>query len=221
MPSQAGRPKRRLLPAWLSLAWHGVLLALLLVLEISPRAKVVQRPDAEAVALLETAGGSHAIPLLLPKMPTAAHTREPSPDEETKAKTMLPVKSETPLKTSGGGTPPTPHAGDGSANAPRGNGSDDESVKPAFPVFSPRPPVTDRSLLPATQQQIVIDVKVDALGAVIGENLLKGLGNELDKIVLDTVKTWRFQPATVNGKPVPTEAELIFPFDPRYPITPS
>ena len=27
--------------------------------------------------------------------------------------------------------------------------------------------------------------------------------------VLETVKTWRFQPATINGKPVATEAELI------------
>jgi hypothetical protein len=33
------------------------------------------------------------------------------------------------------------------------------------------------------------------------------------------VKTWRFQPATVDGKPVPTQAELIFPFNPSYPIT--
>ena len=41
----------------------------------------------------------------------------------------------------------------------------------------------------------------------------------LDQIVLDIVKTWRFQPATVNGKPVPTEAEVIVPFGPRYPIT--
>ena len=221
MPSQAGRPKRRLLPAWVSLTLHGALLALLLVLGISRRAKVVQHSETEGVALLETAGGSHAIPLSLPKMPTAAHTRKPAPSEETKAKTRLPVKTETPVKLSGGGTPPSPHAGDGSANAQTGNGSDDETVKPAFPVFSPRPPVTDRSLLPASQQQIVIDVKVDALGAVTGENLLKGLGNDLDRIVLETVKTWRFQPATVNGKPVPTEAELIFPFDPRYPITPS
>jgi outer membrane biosynthesis protein TonB len=47
---------------------------------------------------------------------------------------------------------------------------------------------------------------------------VKGLGNRLDQIVLDTVKTWRFQPATVNGKPVETEAEIVFPFDLQYPL---
>jgi outer membrane biosynthesis protein TonB len=45
------------------------------------------------------------------------------------------------------------------------------------------------------------------------------MGNKLDQIVLDTVKTWRFQPALENGKAVPTQAELIFPFNPSYPIT--
>jgi outer membrane biosynthesis protein TonB len=38
---------------------------------------------------------------------------------------------------------------------------------------------------------------------------------------LETVRTWRFQPATLNGKPVATEAELIFPFDLDYPIADS
>jgi outer membrane biosynthesis protein TonB len=50
---------------------------------------------------------------------------------------------------------------------------------------------------------------------------VKGIGNKLDQIVLDTVKTWRFQPATVNGKPVPSQDELIFPFNPSYPLSDS
>jgi protein TonB len=53
---------------------------------------------------------------------------------------------------------------------------------------------------------------------VTGETLVKGMGNALDQIVLDTVKTWRFHPATVNGNPVASEAELIFPFNLSYPV---
>ena len=67
----------------------------------------------------------------------------------------------------------------------------------------------------------MVDVKVDALGQVVSETLMKGLGNKLNQAVLKIVMTWRFQPATVNGKPVPSEAELIFPFNPSYPITAS
>jgi len=56
---------------------------------------------------------------------------------------------------------------------------------------------------------------------VVSETLVKGMGNRLDQIVLDIARTWRFQPATVNGKPVASEAELIFPFNASYPITES
>ena len=109
----------------------------------------------------------------------------------------------------------TPH------DAVAGNGADAESANPAFPVFSPRPPVSDRSLLPTSELQVVVDVKVSAIGEVLEATLVKGIGNGLDQIVLDTVKTWRFHPATLNGNPVPTEAELIFPFNQGYPTTPS
>ena len=134
----------------------------------------------------------------------------------------LRVPLEQPQRAmSGGGAPKTPHTGDGSNQAMTGNGSDAEDARPAFPTYSPRPPVTDRALLPTSEVKIVVDVDLDALGQVVHETLVKGMGTRLDQIVLETVKTWRFQPATVNGKPVPSEDELIFPFNPSYPITDS
>jgi protein TonB len=68
---------------------------------------------------------------------------------------------------------------------------------------------------------VVVDVKVSAAGDVLEATLVKGIGNGLDQIVLDTVKSWRFHPATINGNPVATEAELVFPFNLNYPTTPS
>lgn len=102
-----------------------------------------------------------------------------------------------------------------------GSGTDAENAFPAFPVFSPRPPITDRSMLPSTDRQVVVDVNVSATGDVVDAMLVKGIGNGLDQIVLNTVKTWRFHPATVNGNPVPTQAELIFPFNQSYPTVAS
>jgi TonB family protein len=116
---------------------------------------------------------------------------------------------------------PAPAAGapvDAPHSAAAGNGADQQNADPAFPVFSPRPPVADRSLLPSSNQEVVVDVKVSATGDVLEATLVKGIGNALDQLVLDTVKTWRFHPATVNGSPVATEAELIFPFNGSYPI---
>lgn len=100
-----------------------------------------------------------------------------------------------------------------------GSGADQQNADPAFPVFSPHPPVSDRSLLPRSNEEVVVDVKVSAAGDVLEATLVKGIGNGLDQIVLDTVKSWRFHPATINGNPVATEAELIFPFNLSYPIS--
>lgn len=120
--------------------------------------------------------------------------------------------------------PPAPPAGapiSAQHDPVAGNGADTQSADPAFPVFAPHPPVKDRSLLPESNQQVIVDVKVSAAGDVLEATLVKGLGNALDQIVLDTVKTWRFHPATVNGNPVATEAELVFPFDEKYPTAAS
>jgi len=212
--------QRRFRSVLLSLLFHSTVLALALLLASATRTRLVQPAPRQTLALLEIAGGSHAIPVHLPPADFAAHTRTPAHDQEATRKTMLPVQP-TRKKMSGGGAPPAPHAGDGSGPAPTGNGSDAQDATPAFPTFSPRPPVTDRALLPATEQKIVVDVDLDAGGLVTRETLVKGMGNQLDQIVLNVVRTWRFQPATVNGKPVPSQDELIFPFDPSYPLTDS
>jgi TonB family protein len=222
MHSPTKSPKRRLPAVLLSIATHASVLAFLLTLGNAARTKFIAPSDFQAIALVQNAGGSHAIPIPLPPMDTVSHTRHPAPVEDVTRKSILPVPVETTHpKISGGGSPLTPHNGNGSGLAQLGNGSDNEDRTPAFPVFSPHPPITDRSLLPAHEQKIVVDVKLDALGQVVGETLVKGMGTKLDQMVLDIAKTWRFQPAKVNGKPVPSEAELVFPFNQSYPIAAS
>ena len=207
------------LAGWvLSTLCHALLLALALVSIPLARSRSVPPTRFLTVAQIEVAGGSHAVRIELPSRNAAARTKTPAKTDEVATRTVLPVPP-MHFQRSGGGRPPLPHRGNGAGSAPSGNGSDAIDLHPAFPVFSPRPPVTDRALLPATEKKIVVDVHVDTLGAVVGEILVKGMGNALDRIVLETVKTWRFQPATVDGKPVPTDAELIFPFNRDYPIT--
>jgi TonB family protein len=96
-----------------------------------------------------------------------------------------------------------------------GNGTDD--ADPAFPTYFPRPAVTDRSLLPAVEQKIIVNVTISADGDVTDEKLVQGLGNSLDDVVLHTVKSWRFHPATLNGNNVASVEQLVFPFNRDYP----
>jgi TonB family protein len=217
MQSPAKVNNRTLRALMVSVLLHATLIVCLLVLAMPRRNAIIQPVQPQIVAQLAFSGGSHKIRIVLPASQMAAHTHEPDANADASKKTIIPMQT-PPVEKSGGGSPVTPHHGDGSAKALRGNGSDNDDIRPAFPIFSPRPPVHDRSLLSGAEQKIVVDVDVDASGQVVGEKLVKGIGNKLDQTVLDIVKTWRFQPATVNGKPVPTEAELIFPFDKNYPI---
>jgi TonB family protein len=98
-----------------------------------------------------------------------------------------------------------------------GAGSDTQSMYPAYPTVSPSPQVKDRSLLPPTDQKVVVDVDLSATGQVQEAKLVSGLGNALDQVVLDTVRGWQFHPAMLNGGPVASSMELVFPFNRNYP----
>ena len=218
MRSQAERSRFLYSALIVSVVVHGAFFAMVFVFGTRLLVRVIPPVKTQSVAQLTFSGGSHAIRIELPVDQFAAHAHEPDKNTPAAKRTDIPMEVPAPKK-SGGGSTRAPHHGDGSSSAMFGNGSDAQDIHPAFPIFSPHPPVSDRTLLPSSEQKIVVDVSVDAFGQVISENLVKGMGTPLDKIVLETVKTWRFQPATINGKPVATEAELIFPFNLDYPIT--
>jgi protein TonB len=195
----------------LSAGLHLLISACVFIVEHRQKAQVAkvdleQKPITFYPAMLLDAGGTRA------KRTDALDGRKKRP-QETKQATDLAINRN-----------PAPAAGQPVASpdpSVAGSGADRQSADPAFPVFSPHPPVSDRSLLPHSNQEVVVDVKVSAAGDVLEATLVKGIGNGLDQIVLDTVKSWRFHPATVNGNPVATEAELVFPFNLNYPTTPS
>ena len=194
----------------LSAALHLVISACVFLVEHRWKAQVAkanleQKPITIYPAMLLYAGGTRA-----PRT-DAPDGRRKHP-QETKQATDLTINRN-----------PAPAAGQPVAapdTSVAGSGADRQNADPAFPVFSPHPPVSDRSLLPRSNQEVVVEVKVSAAGDVLEATLVKGIGNGLDQIVLDTVKSWRFHPATINGNPVATEAELVFPFNLSYPTTP-
>ncbi len=205
--------KRRARFLAVSLAIHLVLLVITLqvVQKLRQQRVVAETPLKFYPAMLYTPGGSNKV--------------KPSPKPYGRKVTPPPPNQPT-IQTSDRVAymaPPTPagHRPSAKHDPVAGNSVDAQSADPAFPVFSPRPPVIDRSLLPANSQQVIVDVKVSATGDVLEATLVKGIGNALDQLVLSTVKTWRFHPATLNGTAVPTEDELIFPFDQSYPIADS
>ena len=204
----------------LSLIVHGTFFVCVVLFGTRAQIILVKPVHLQRVADLAISGGSHRIRLVLPVSTMSAHVKDPDAHADSSKKTIIPMVM-PPLKKSGGGSTAEPHHGDGSGKALLGNGPDNIDMTPAFPVYSPHPPIHDRLLLPQTAEKIVVDVDVDEGGQVVKETLVKGIGNHLDAVVLDIVKTWRFQPAKINGKAVASQAEVIFPLDRNYPIADS
>jgi protein TonB len=195
----------------LSAALHLVISVCVFMVEHRRKAQVAkvnleQKPVTIYPAMLLVAGGTRA-----PRS-DAPDGRRKHPQETKQATDLTMNRNLVPAQGQPVAAPDTRVAG---------SGADQQNADPAFPVFSPHPPVSDRSLLPHSNQEVVVDVKVSAAGDVLEATLVKGIGNGLDQIVLDTVKSWRFHPATINGNPVATEAELVFPFNLNYPMAPS
>ncbi|HEY3703907.1 MAG TPA: TonB family protein [Terracidiphilus sp.] len=212
-------PTTRTRPAVVvSVGLHAALLSLLLVGGARMhQVRAVPPAKAAYLAMLQVAGGARRVSIPSFEAPNTSKAEKPQHVKEAEQKITNPTRpahkeKETPSAL------PQDSTGKGTGTAVAGNGADAQDATPAFPVFSPKPPVRDRGLLPAAEQHIVVDVNVSETGDVTGLTLVKGMGNGLDQIVLDTVKTWRFHPATVNGSPVASEAELIFPFNLSYPV---
>jgi TonB family protein len=71
-------------------------------------------------------------------------------------------------------------------------------------------------LLPDNETNVIVDVNVSAQGEVLDEKLIHGLGNSIDALILETVRSWKFHPATLDGNPVESVSELVFPMSQRY-----
>jgi len=217
---QSGQQRSRS-SAVFSVAAHALVIALIVLVSHRTYKVVAQTGGTSAYAGILVAGSSHATRLTLPKSLVTVEARKAAKEPPDAKKPVAPVHRVPPDKSAGGTAADTHQDSQGAGDATKGDGADALNADPAFPIFSPKPPVTDRKLLPDSQREIVVDVNVNANGDVVGVNMVKSLGNALDQIVLETVKTWRFHPATVNGNPVASQAELIFPFNPSYPMSAS
>ena len=92
-------------------------------------------------------------------------------------------------------------------------------VTAPIPIFKPDPPYTPQARKDKVQGAVVAAVDVDASGNVAdvkltAVSLSRNVSDGLDESVLQTLRTWKFQPATRKGKPVPVkvEVEVLFRF---------
>jgi len=90
-------------------------------------------------------------------------------------------------------------------------------IKAPVPMSMPAPRYTPQARKDKVEGAIVAMVDVDAGGEVTGVRLTavslsRNLTDGLDQSVIDTVRAWRFRPATRTGKPVPVTVHVQVTF---------
>ncbi|MGH9524109.1 MAG: energy transducer TonB [Terriglobales bacterium] len=75
-------------------------------------------------------------------------------------------------------------------------------INPPRALFAPAPTYTKHATKAKTQGNVILGIIVTPEGNVINPQVCKSLDAELDRNAVDTVSTWKFTPATKDGRPV-------------------
>ena len=102
-------------------------------------------------------------------------------------------------------------AGSQQGSAYDGPMSGDE-VKPALPVAFQDLKIPRSELPSGVQGDVIVEITIDAQGAVVEERLLQGLGHGVDERVIAVLRDWHFRPATRNGVAIPSKHDVHFHF---------
>jgi len=83
---------------------------------------------------------------------------------------------------------------------------------PPHATFRPEPDYTDAARQAQIQGTVVLDVTIRADGTGMVNKVARGLGYGLDEKAIEVFEKWRFEPGTLNGKPVDVQLQVTFNF---------
>ncbi|HZE60078.1 MAG TPA: TonB family protein [Burkholderiales bacterium] len=187
--------------AWASILW---LLGLLLARE--PIAPPPQPIDARLIELpSEAPPPAEATPA--PKPPPAVRMprrieRPVAPEAEAPPTPEAPNVEPEPQAA-----PPTP-APPPAAAAPSPPTTFQPAPTAARALYNPLPKIPDELRDRASSAEALARFTIAADGTVSVELVTPTPDPLLNRLILETLRTWRFSPATENGKPVPSSQEL-------------
>ncbi len=76
-------------------------------------------------------------------------------------------------------------------------------IVPPRKIFAPQPGYTEEARQARVQGVVIMQAVIDVLGNVTDVRVMKGLPSGLADRAVETVLSWRFDPATLEGEPVP------------------
>lgn len=85
-------------------------------------------------------------------------------------------------------------------------------VKPPKPIATKQPTLSEQEKRFARDAKykgtVVLNLVVDETGTPQHIRVIRNLSSELDEKAIEAVSSWRFEPGTKNGKPVPVEINV-------------
>jgi protein TonB len=200
----------------LSVAAHLALLAVIVfhrpkAIEISP-ASLAYGDSSHTYQLVyfppDTNGDTPSDPakLLFPQESSKQRTR-PKP----KAPKAVPEPQPAPVLADAEAGDHISHAG-----SPLGTMIDGpitgHEVHVAYSVVAPNPPIDRASLPHDIIGDVIIEVTIDSAGNVVETKIVQAIGHGIDEKIADTLRHWRYQPATLDGTPVASRTDVHFHF---------
>ena len=85
-------------------------------------------------------------------------------------------------------------------------------VLPPKKVYAPQPLYTEDARQARIQGVVILEAIIDEQGRVRNVKVLKGLPEGLSESAVETAAEWEFEPATLNGEPVPVYFNLTIRF---------
>ena len=85
-------------------------------------------------------------------------------------------------------------------------------IRPALPVHFPDPEISRSQVPSGIEGTVVVEVTIDNLGNVTATKILQRLGYGIDEKVEAAVRNWRFRPAIMDGRPIPSQQDVLYHF---------
>jgi len=87
-----------------------------------------------------------------------------------------------------------------------------DGVTAPIPIYKPEPPYTKGARAAKLQGTGVYSAVIDASGNVADVEVVRPVDRGLDESAAQTLRTWKFEPATKDGKPVPVKVVVEVSF---------
>lgn len=85
-------------------------------------------------------------------------------------------------------------------------------IRPALPLVFPNPGILPWQVPSGVEGNVIVEVTIDEQGNVIETKVLQGLGHGIEEKVVAALRNWRFRPAIMDGRAIPSQQDVYFHF---------